>query len=116
MSAPLSVDTCLPEDRHQATLIGSVWLPDADGPALVHVQDDAVYDLSSVAVTCSELLNLEDPAAAIRDGSRRRIGSTSDLLANSWADRREPRAPWFLAPCDLQTVKASGVTFVASLL
>jgi fumarylacetoacetate (FAA) hydrolase family protein len=24
--------------------------------------------------------------------------------------------PWFLAPCDLQAIKASGVTFVSSLL
>lgn len=112
----LTVDECLPEDRHQAALIGRVWLPDQDGPALVHVQNDAVYDLSPVAVTCSELLNLADPVAAIRGGGLRRIGSTSDLLANSWSDRREPRAPWFMAPCDLQPVKASGVTFVASLL
>jgi fumarylacetoacetate (FAA) hydrolase family protein len=116
MSAWLDVDKCLPEDRDHAVLVGRVWLPDQDGPALVDVHNDTVYDLSPVAVTCSELLNLEDPVAAMRDGSLRRIGSTSDLLANSWAGRREPRAPWFLAPCDLQPVKASGVTFVASLL
>jgi fumarylacetoacetate (FAA) hydrolase family protein len=116
MSEWLSEDKCLPEDRHQASLIGRVWLPDQDGPALVHVHNGAVYDLSPVAVTSSELLNLADPVAAIRRGGLRRIGSTSDLLANSWAERREPRAPWFLAPCDLQPVKASGVTFVASLL
>ena len=45
-----------------------------------------------------------------------RVGSVDDLLANSLADTRDERAPWLLAPCDLQAVKASGVTFVASLL
>jgi fumarylacetoacetate (FAA) hydrolase family protein len=29
---------------------------------------------------------------------------------------RDPALPWLLAPCDLQVIKASGVTFVASLL
>ena len=38
------------------------------------------------------------------------------MLANSAYDRRDSRAPWLLAPCDLQAIKASGVTFVASLL
>ena len=66
----------------------------------------------------SELLNLDDPLAAIRGGRPlRRIGSTSrrarELVGRIAAT---PRAPWLLAPCDLQPVKASGVTFVASLL
>jgi len=117
MTPWVSIEKCLPEDRQHAELIGRLWLPTEQGPALVRVHNDAVFDLSRVATTSSELLNLDDPVAAIRGaGSLRRIGSTSDLLANSWADRRDARAPWFLAPCDLQTIKASGVTFVASLL
>ena len=31
-------------------------------------------------------------------------------------DRRDPGRPYFLAPCDLQAIKASGVTFATSLL
>jgi fumarylacetoacetate (FAA) hydrolase family protein len=64
-----------------------------------------------------QLLDLEDPVAAVRDaGKLPRIGSVEEVLANSAFDRRDPRAPWLLAPCDLQAIKASGVTFVASLL
>ena len=39
-----------------------------------------------------------------------------DVLANSMPNGRDETAPWLLAPCDLQAIKASGVTFVASLL
>jgi fumarylacetoacetate (FAA) hydrolase family protein len=86
-----------------ATLVGRVWLPDAGGPALVTVRDGDVYDLSRVAPTCSQLLELDDPVAAIH-------GAPSLPLLGSLDDAR------LLAPCDLQAIKASGVTFVASLL
>jgi fumarylacetoacetate (FAA) hydrolase family protein len=83
----------------------------------VCVQRDEVFDLSRVAATSSELLNLEEPAAVIRRaGPLPRVGALADLLRNSHADRRDAGAPWLLAPCDLQCIKASGVTFVASLL
>ncbi|HEX6462990.1 MAG TPA: fumarylacetoacetate hydrolase family protein [Vicinamibacterales bacterium] len=98
-------------------LIGRVWLPPADGPALIAVRGDDLLDLSSIAPTCSQLLELTDPLEAIRRaGSLPRIGSARDVLANSTVAARDARAPWLLAPCDLQAIKASGVTFVASLL
>jgi fumarylacetoacetate (FAA) hydrolase family protein len=111
-----SVD-CVPQDQTRAVLVGRVWLPDVEGPAVVRVSDEGVYDLSSVAPTSSELLDLEDLVAALR-GARvlPRIGSLADLLANSAIDGHRPDRPWLLAPCDLQAIKASGVTFVASLL
>jgi fumarylacetoacetate (FAA) hydrolase family protein len=113
----LTTVDCLPADPARATLIGRVWRPDVEGPAIVRIQDGAVFDLSSVAPTCSQLLDVADPVTAIRSASSMpRLGSVQDILANSRSDGRNPRAPWFLAPCDLQAVKASGVTFVASLL
>jgi fumarylacetoacetate (FAA) hydrolase family protein len=111
-----SIDN-LPADSDRATLVGRVWLPDVEGPALVAVHGDSLHDLSSVAPTCSQLLELADPVAAVRGaGPRPRVGSVRDVLANSAPDTRDPRAPWLLAPCDLQAIKASGVTFAASLL
>ena len=38
------------------------------------------------------------------------------MLANSAHDRRAGALPWLLAPCDLQAIKAAGVTFVSSML
>jgi len=92
-------------------------VPDNGGPSLVCVRDGDVFDLSTVAPTCSQLLDLENPVAAIRAArGLPRLGSFRDVLGNSTEETRNPRAPWFLAPCDLQALKAAGVTFVASLL
>src|SRR6185295_19913931 len=64
-----------------------------------------------------ELLNLPDPIDAARNGASFPLGANPDeLLANSNPDSRDPRRPWLLAPCDVQAVKAAGVTFAASLL
>jgi fumarylacetoacetate (FAA) hydrolase family protein len=116
----LTLVTGLPADHHGATLVGRVWMPTEDGPALVAVHGDGLHDLSSVAPTCSQLLELDDPVAAVRRaGTLPRIGLVQDVLANSVfdaGDRASRLTPWLLAPCDLQAIKASGVTFVASLL
>jgi fumarylacetoacetate (FAA) hydrolase family protein len=105
----------LPADAQQATLVGRVWI-EGQGPVLVRADDQALYDLSQLAPTCSALLELPDPAAAVRAHQAPRIASLHDVLANSSADARIDEAPWLLAPCDLQAVKAAGVTFVASML
>jgi fumarylacetoacetate (FAA) hydrolase family protein len=92
---------CLPLNAADATLVGRAWVADVEGPVLVTVREGDLFDLSSLAPTSSQLLELEDPAAAIR-----RAGSLPRLKGT----------PLLLAPCDLQAIKASGVTFVASLL
>ncbi len=113
----LTVERALPEDRKRATLVGRVWLPSVQGPAPVVVHGDTLHDLSGIAPTCSQLLNLDDPVSAIRQaGPLPAIGSVAEVLGNAASDHRNAARPWLLAPCDLQVVKASGVTFVASLL
>ncbi|MFL6662436.1 MAG: fumarylacetoacetate hydrolase family protein [Rhizobacter sp.] len=118
---PLSLTpaACLPTDAGRALLIARMWQPDV-GPVLVAVKGDALHDVSALALTCSELLELDDAAPAVRgalaDGRAPRIADLAAALANSDETARDPRKPWLLAPCDLQPVKASGVTFVASLL
>jgi fumarylacetoacetate (FAA) hydrolase family protein len=107
----------LPADAAAAALVGRAWLPAVDGPAVVSIRGNEVYDLSGVAPTCSQLFELPNPAAAVRKAaSLPRIGSVDEILANSAADQRRNDTPWLLAPCDLQAIKAAGVTFVASLL
>jgi len=107
---------CLPGNRSGATLVGRIWLPDT-GPTLVCVRGDDVHDLSSVAPTMSQLLEIREPVAAIRDADALpRIAPVAEVIRNSHADEPENAGPRFLAPCDLQALKASGVTFVSSLL
>jgi len=113
----LTSTPCLPDGSATAALVGRAWLPSAAGPAVVAVAGDGLHDLSAIAPTSSQLLDREDAAAAVRAAaSRPRIGSLAEVLANSAPENRRPDLPWLLAPCDLQAVKASGVTFVASLL
>ena len=107
----------LPEDAHAALLIGRIWQPDV-GPVLVACHDGGLFDLSRLAPTSSQLLELGDPAGAVRAAlpAAARIGSIDTVLANGDESARDMGQPWLLAPCDLQVIKASGVTFVASLL
>lgn len=111
--------TQLPQHGEHALLIGRIWQP-ATGPVLVAVTPDSVLDLSPLAPTCSELLEQDQPAARVRQfmasGQATRLAETATVLANSDETARNPALPWFIAPCDLQAVKASGVTFVTSML
>jgi fumarylacetoacetate (FAA) hydrolase family protein len=117
MDERLSVAACLPEDHDRAVLIGRAWVPAVEGPSVVCVRGEAVYDLSPVAATASAFLDLDDPVAVLRDATGLpALASLADTLANSAWNRRNNDAPWFLAPCDLQAIKASGVTFVSSML
>ena len=116
---PLHVGESLPHDARRATLVGRLWVPGA-GPTLVTLAGDDLHDLSMVAATSSQLLELDDPVfsvqVALRDGQAPRIASYEAALANSDESLRDGTQAWLMAPCDLQPVKASGVTFIASLL
>jgi len=115
MAQAFTIQAHLPEDHQHATLVGRIWQPNV-GPVLVKVQADGVYDLSAVAATSSQLLELDNPAAAVAQAKAPRLASLEELLANADATTRDTARPWLLAPIDLQAVKASGVTFVASML
>jgi fumarylacetoacetate (FAA) hydrolase family protein len=111
----LELAKALPEDADVAMLIGRAHVPGL-GAVLVQVRPDGVFDLSQVAATSAGLLELADPVSAVRAHGGQRIGTTAALLANSAPDHRDESKPWLLAPCDLQAIKAAGVTFVESML
>jgi fumarylacetoacetate (FAA) hydrolase family protein len=115
MKQHLSLASALPADADAALLVGRVNI-EGTGPVLVQVTPGGVYDISGLAPTCSELLELPDLARVLRSHPGRRLGATDEILANSAHDARDSSLPWFLAPCDLQAIKASGVTFVSSML
>jgi fumarylacetoacetate (FAA) hydrolase family protein len=112
----LSVQDCLPRDRG-ALLIGRAWVPADDGPSVIGVRGDDAVDLTRAYPTVSDLLNLAN-VADVRGAIQRApsAGTLQDLVANSVEGQRDRSRPWLLAPCDLHAVKASGVTFVSSLL
>ncbi len=113
----LNLESVLPDDYEQATLVGRIWRPDGiAGPSVVTIRDGEVRDISRLSPTVSELLNMDAPAAAIRSHEGERIGPIKEILENSHADALDPSLPHFLAPVDLQALKAAGVTFVRSIL
>ncbi|HEY2817742.1 MAG TPA: fumarylacetoacetate hydrolase family protein [Casimicrobiaceae bacterium] len=117
MKERLTTAQCLPVDTSRATLIGRVWSPAVAGPIVAVVRDDGLYDLSHLAPTVCDVLELDDPVTAIRScEALPRIGDLAAALANSSERDRDIHSPWLLAPCDLQAIKASGVTFVSSML
>jgi len=112
----LTPAACLPADARDALLIGRLWVPALAGPVLVRVDGDDLIDITAIAATATELFERPGAAAEIRARSLPRIGTLAAALANASAEDRNLSAPWLLAPCDLQAIKAAGVTFVASML
>jgi len=105
-----------PEDK-TANLVGRAWLPEAEGPAVIAIRDGRAIDITSTHFpTMRDLCEAPDPASLAAGAAGSDIGAVDDLLANSDERHRDPGKPWFLAPVDLQAVKAAGVTFVVSLL
>jgi fumarylacetoacetate (FAA) hydrolase family protein len=107
----------LPEDAEKAILVARVWDPSSGGPRVAAVQGEEVYDLQGETPTVAGLLAAGDPAAVVRSAVAS-VGeprwSTAELLEASEAPTHG--SPHFLAPIDLQVVKACGVTFVESMI
>lgn len=104
----------LPQDHDRATLIGRVYDPSIGGPCIVHLRGDQLADITAAGPTVSALLERYDLLSALREVPAARSFPVAEIIANSLAGRRD--APHLLAPCDLQAVKACGVTFARSML
>ncbi|MBL8590050.1 MAG: fumarylacetoacetate hydrolase family protein [Methylobacteriaceae bacterium] len=112
----LDAAATLPEDGATGALAGRVFLPEVEGPAVVAVRPEGVFDISRRFATMRDLCESDDPAAALRAADGPRLGAFADILANAAPEGRDPARPWLLAPVDLQAVKAAGVTFAVSML
>ncbi|MEI7968383.1 MAG: fumarylacetoacetate hydrolase family protein [Betaproteobacteria bacterium] len=121
MSVKLSAERILPADLDAALLVGRAWMPGSiAGPVVVGVWRGQVCDLTSLAPTSAQLLESPDLAMTVRgalsSGRVPVLGPVDDFLAGPGEVARDPSRAAFLAPCDLQAVRACGVTFVASML
>lgn len=106
----------VPADAATALLVGRVWLPEAQGPAVVALRDGVLHDVSTSFATMRDLTESADPAAAARTAEGVAVGTLDEVWANTEPDGRDVQRPWLLSPIDLQVVKASGVTFPVSML
>ncbi|MFO0459049.1 MAG: fumarylacetoacetate hydrolase family protein [Burkholderiales bacterium] len=115
---PIRLDAAatLPADAASAALAGRAWLPSVRGPATIAVRDGECIDVSRAFPTMRDLCEQPDPAAALRAARGEPLGALQALLDNPPRDARDASRPWLLAPCDLQAIKAAGVTFAVSML
>ncbi|WP_088143215.1 fumarylacetoacetate hydrolase family protein [Achromobacter xylosoxidans] len=102
----------LPVDLEQALLVGRVWRP-GHGPSVVAVRRGEVIDITAATPTMADLLDRPDRVALAASAAGESLGDVHVLMAASLAGQEGLR---LLAPCDLQPVKAAGVTFAISLL
>ncbi|CDX33432.1 Fumarylacetoacetate (FAA) hydrolase [Mesorhizobium sp. SOD10] len=106
--------TRLPAD---GLFVGRAKTSAASHPLVVTVRNGEVIDITSTtAPTVRDLCELKDPAGYVRSAKGKAIGALADIAANSFEAGRDAGKPILLSPVDLQAVKASGVTFVVSLL
>lgn len=105
----------LPTDVNRATLLGRIFDPEVAGPCLVTVDGEHLVDITHAGPTMSRLLESDDlrnrVATATRTG---RFWPLEEVVKASSGE--DPASVHFLAPIDLQVIKAAGVTFVESML
>ena len=95
------------------TYLGRVWNPAFSGPSVVTIRNRRVVDLTSKDAPLScDICEMEDPVGFIRSTVGLDLGDIDEISANPV----ELDKLHFLAPCDLQAVKACGVTFAGSMV
>jgi fumarylacetoacetate (FAA) hydrolase family protein len=111
-----AIRTPLPDPPEGAVLAGRAWLPEADGPSVISVRGDGLFDVSAAFPTMRDVCEAPNPARALSDAQGERICGLDEILTNTPPETRDRRRPWLLAPIDLQAIKAAGVTFAVSMI
>ncbi|WMS41520.1 fumarylacetoacetate hydrolase family protein [Acuticoccus sp. MNP-M23] len=100
----------------EGALVGRVWRPGI-GPSVVAVRGGDVVDITSREfATMRDVTEATAPADIAASAPGESFTSTDALFDNADETTRDTDKPHPLAPIDLQAIKASGVTFVTSLL
>lgn len=105
----------LPDNPERAKLIGRVWRPEKAGPSVVILRDGVLIDVTESVTTMSDFLD-DNPAERFDTLSGETLGPVDDFLHASPDMRNGADKPCLLAPCDLQALKACGVTFAQSMI
>ncbi len=116
LAAAMTATAVLPTDASAASLVGRVWHPGEEGPAVVVVREGRVFDITRQFATVRDLCEHAEPAKFVHALQGTPLGPLDAILANTPVDGRDRTKPWLLAPLDLQVIKAAGVTFAISML
>ncbi len=102
----------LSDSEKNGLWLGRVWRPGI-GPAVVTLQGGQLVDITSPeAPTTRDVLEMDDPAAYLRGARGETLCALEDIEGPGAGEDRLH----ILAPCDLQAVKACGVTFAQSMV
>ena len=82
----------LPDDGFAGALAARVWLPEVNGPSVVAVREDGVFDISAAFATMRDLCESPSPAEALRAAEGPRIGALKDILGSHPARQPQPLA------------------------
>ncbi|OAM72995.1 fumarylacetoacetate hydrolase [Devosia elaeis] len=105
----------LPQDPGPAKQVGRVWRADRGGPSVVYLRDNVLYDVTADYPTMSDLLDADFVSGWDTHGGEA-LGSLADFLHDPGNMRPGAERSCLLAPCDLQAIKACGVTFARSMV
>ena len=111
MSLKLSATDLLPKDP-SALLVGRVWSEAANGPCPVLCREGELYDLTAISPTMSGILETVDLDDRLSTALPR-LGPLDDFINLGDGIGKSGH---LLAPCDLQAIKAAGVTFAGSMI
>ncbi|MGF6919051.1 fumarylacetoacetate hydrolase family protein [Paraburkholderia sp. 40] len=112
-----SPSSFLPGDLNDALLIGRVWrkTEQHEGPCVVVVRGGEVFDITAAVPTTADLFERDDAAQFARSAPGVPLGPVAQLIEANLPGASAPAAR-VLAPCDVQAIKACGVTFAVSLI
>ena len=106
-------------DRYysEGTLLGRARVPGFDHPRIVTVRNGELIDITTAGFALvRDIAESGRAAGHVQTAPGVSLGSADAALTNSVAADLDPAKPSLLSPIDLQAIKASGVTFVVSLL
>ncbi len=96
--------------------VGRAWRSGL-GPSLITVRNDRVIDVTGrTAPTMAALLEIDDLVGFLGAAEGEDLGPLSEIAAASVETAAPEGETHLLAPCDLQAVKACGVTFARSMI
>jgi fumarylacetoacetate (FAA) hydrolase family protein len=102
-------------DIPSGVLVGRARIAGFDHPRIVTVRDGQLVDITARGMaTVRDIAESGRAAEHVRTAPGRAVGEIGAVMANARAGA--DGLPQLLCPIDLQAIKASGVTFVVSLL
>jgi len=106
----------IPSER--CILIGRIWRDGSiPGPCVILVHEEIAYDITPSFPTVSTFF--ENPELWEWEkliNHHENLGNINSIIENSQSGKKSDSSEYLLAPCDLQAIKACGVTFAVSLI